>query len=773
MGTILGRITSSATAAPGAASSSSAAPPSPSEKSRDNSASSLLNNNTKMMMRVVVQLQRHDEHGIKNDVEALKQKRVEVTISISSDGSVTRGGGKYTMCSLLLQIGKLLGVQPSYAPSPRISSIFDKILEQWCLRNKNEGRNMKQISEIKDGDKLFLCCGDYSKECTGSVSSNEVEVELLDLIPKKHNIVHVSLVDASEAKAGEATGEANTGDNTNNDCSIGADSDSDSNSDIEDVTEMYQSQKARAPPEIIDLADSSSDDDDDGNESESCFWEYDKDGNMRRNHNSSLNRKANKTEAVNKSHNDADQSDSESDISREDSSIDSDSSSDIEDVTEIMMAKRKEQAQKMVDDAEEIDDDSDEECAKAEKERGKKRKKKAANSQSTAKRRKKKITESPIQVVMEEKDIPNCPGAKINPDGDGGCLGGSNNASENNDEEVDHSIKQRIVKLLNTGFHEESNEHEAKNAMKLARRLCQRYNLDQAVLLQQRGDGSLNDFSTTNDDETSALQGGIVTVKILRRKDSKPLSSFPRWHDYLVKPVCMNFQVEAFKTVVRSTPQRTGECSVTFYGIRTNAQLAAYAFKVASERIALMAATYEPPRTGTLPTRKQAAETRTARLSYALGIVNGLKRDVKEGLEKEEELRKINLRKAQSMAKSGEAYHEDSDGNSDGLGNHSTDGIDGCADSNELAGDMIPRHQSSPKEASANTAEQLNRLEKENTAHLALVDHHKKIASDVLKSKKIKVRSARNHKSISLNRKAYEKGVIDSKEIDLNQQTIE
>lgn len=42
----------------------------------------------------------------------------------------------------------------------------------------------------------------------------------------------------------------------------------------------------------------------------------------------------------------------------------------------------------------------------------------------------------------------------------------------------------------------------------------------------------------------------------------------------------------------------------------------------------------------------------------------------------------------------------------------------------------------------------------------------------IIQSKKIKVCSARKHKSISLNRKAYEKGVVDSKEIDLNQQTI-
>ena len=122
----------------------------------------------------------------------------------------------------------------------------------------------------------------------------------------------------------------------------------------------------------------------------------------------------------------------------------------------------------------------------------------------------------------------------------------------------------------------------------------------------------------------------------------------------------MNFQVEAFKEKARSKPHKEGKCLVTFHNIQTNAQLAGYSFKVASENIALMARTYEPPRNNMLPKRMQSAETRTARLSYALGIVNGLEMDVNEGLEEEEETRKSNLTKAQMAAKTGEAYDEDS-----------------------------------------------------------------------------------------------------------------
>ena len=42
----------------------------------------------------------------------------------------------------------------------------------------------------------------------------------------------------------------------------------------------------------------------------------------------------------------------------------------------------------------------------------------------------------------------------------------------------------------------------------------------------------------------------------------------------------------------------------------------------------------------------------------------------------------------------------------------------------------------------------------------------------VAQLKKSKVRSSRKLKSITLNPNAYDKGVIDSREIDLNQQAI-
>lgn len=666
-------------------------------------------------------------------------------------------GRRYAACSLLLQIGKVLGVQPSSAPSVFLSAILAEIAEKWSLRR---GGQAIRHDEIRDGDKLELFCGSYWRDERSSAPSSEGNgVDLLALIPSRFSVISVSIDDACApceekgtansgaakhvSKPVEGEGQSNKASSVHShsgvkrsilewqqieaenrkrkrtqedhgapeerkrceddheereqrevedDSCVDLCDDSDDESDIEDVTDAHVSKKTTAAsPEIIDLQDVSSDDENDIG-TESCFWEYDEFGEMKRS-------AASKQDTSTYSHGSA------GDASVASVDCGSDSSSDVEDVTDIMLAKRKEEREKMMQDAEEVDDSD----SSSDEGGGGKKKRKEARPMS-AKRKRPKVTSSPIEVAMDEKDMPMCPGAKASQESSEGDSGESNPKSD----EVDHSIKQRIVKLLNTGFHGESNEHEARNAMKLARRLMERYNLEEAMLLQERGDGSLNDFSTANGDDGSALRGGIVTVKIRHRKNSKALSSLPRWLDFLVQPVCLNFHVEAFKTVARSTARRVGTCSVTFYGIRTNAELAAYSFKVACERISLMAASYEPPRAGMLPPTKQVAETRSARLSYALGIVNGLRRDIEDGLRREEERRKADLRRAQRAAKD------------------EGDQSDSCPRSRDDHGNTCTGGKNASISDDGAT-ERLGNLERENTAHLALIDHHKKIATDVLK----------------------------------------
>ena len=515
-------------------------------------------------------------------------------------------------------------------PLSRTSSIYKSALFQDLYRKWTlhvEGR-METISKLSD-----INHGGNLILCCGdnwkqfSDADEHGEVNLLELIPSKFRMYRISLASSTPT----------------NDCE---------ESKLK-KSECRPPSSVAPAPEVIDLADCSSSDDnspgmdsDAGGGARSDFEVY---------------------------------------------SIASDDSSDIEDVTEIYLAKRNEEMKQMIDDAEEVNDTDDEGVEVKQGTSGNKRKRQSHRSPSCL-----------IEILIDEKDMPLCPGVRLDTDAD-------NEASH--DIGNNRSIKQRIVKLLNTGFHGESNEHEARNAMKLARKLMDRYNLDQAVLLQERGDGSLNDFSTANDDDGSALTGGLVTVKIINKKSKKPLSSLPRWLNYLIGTVGLNFHVDAFKSVNNGAPSSAGECSVTFYGLRANVQLAAYAYKIAGERCSQMASTYhdEPPSKKLLPTRNLAASTRTARLSYALGVVNGLHSDVKEGLRKEEAKRQEKLKRAQQRAANGEAYHHGS-----------------ASDSDEDAATEDQKVQGGGKT-------ELEHLERENTAHLALIDHHKKIAADVLK----------------------------------------
>jgi hypothetical protein len=66
----------------------------------------------------------------------------------------------------------------------------------------------------------------------------------------------------------------------------------------------------------------------------------------------------------------------------------------------------------------------------------------------------------------------------------------------------------------------------------------------------------------------------------------------------------------------------------------------------------------------------------------------------------------------------------------------------------------------------------LQTLEDENQSALVLVDHREKVAERVLKERKIKVRKGRKWQPMTFDRTSYDQGVVDAKEIDINQRAI-
>ena len=377
----------------------------------------------------------------------------------------------------------------------------------------------------------------------------------------------------------------------------------------------------------------------------------------------------------------------------------------------------------------------------------------------------KKEIEPPLEVLMKNHDIPSAPG-RSDRDSD-------NRNSEDEMEEksmlvnrtgkkqAEEEIKLRIIKLLNTGFHDQSNEHEAKNAMKLAQRLMRKHNLSQALLLKER---EMKNSQATQDDEV--LKGGMVTVEIINRKTRKPFVC-ARWILHLAHPVCDNFGVKHYYSNRRSKYFR-----MVFYGIYSNAQLAGYAFKVAAERISQMMAEYQPQKSW------QRISTKSSRLSYAIGIVEGISDDVERNLQMEKEQRKRKLERARLAESKGEAYEESDDEDFD-TGNDGA-GISLVKEESLNTNDDDSRHPAPSKErgsqskslSGADLQNRVEELEKEEQAALVLVDHNQKVAEEVLEEQGIKLSSGRKRKPIQFDNQSYRKGIEDSREIDINQRAI-
>jgi hypothetical protein len=389
------------------------------------------------------------------------------------------------------------------------------------------------------------------------------------------------------------------------------------------------------------------------------------------------------------------------------------------------------------------------------------------------KRNPKTPIEPPLQVLMQKRDIPTAPGKTDQ--------GSENKSTTNCDGEMEEKsllvdgagkkkaeqeVKNRIIKLLNTGFHDQSNEHEAKNAMKLAQRLMRKHNLSQAMLLKER-----ETKNSGSAEEEEVLKGGTVRVRIVNRKTRK-VAVMSRWIDNLVGPVKRNFGVKCY------LQRRRGyRCDVVFYGIYSNAQLAGYAFKVATERISQMMTEFQPQKCW------RNISTKSSRLSYAIGIVKGIDKDVERNLRMEEEQRKRKLERARLAESRGEAYEESDDedfGNDDGGTGISIINGDGDVGSNN--GDPLPPKHSTSSHARPSSQSRplsgidlenrVNQLEQEEQAVLVLVDHNEKVAEEVLKDNNIKLAAARKRKPIRFDQESYERGIEDSKEIDINQRAI-
>jgi hypothetical protein len=90
---------------------------------------------------------------------------------------------QYTMCSLYVQIGKLLGVRPQN----KKVSMFEEIYRGWSLSSYRGRGVIRTLNEIVDGDQLVLNCGRLYK-------SSPSTHDYLKLLPSEFKgVVKVSL----------------------------------------------------------------------------------------------------------------------------------------------------------------------------------------------------------------------------------------------------------------------------------------------------------------------------------------------------------------------------------------------------------------------------------------------------------------------------------------------------------------------------------------------------------------------------------------------------
>ena len=109
---------------------------------------------------------------------------------------------QYAMCSLYVQIGKLLGVRPRN----REKSMFEEIYRHWrlCTFRPNRGGLIRTLDDLVDGDRLTLHCGSFhksshlTKDCMKRLPSEYKDVVKVSLISPLRDCDHHASAGSSE-----------------------------------------------------------------------------------------------------------------------------------------------------------------------------------------------------------------------------------------------------------------------------------------------------------------------------------------------------------------------------------------------------------------------------------------------------------------------------------------------------------------------------------------------------------------------------------------------
>jgi hypothetical protein len=167
------------------------------------------------------------------------------------------------------------------------------------------------------------------------------------------------------------------------------------------------------------------------------------------------------------------------------------------------------------------------------------------------------------------------------------------------------SIKIRIRKMLQVGLHPGTPNEEAERSLKIAHNLLQKHNLEEMDVLDAGGiDGK------------TKMTGGMKVVELKSKSNFAPNNA--AWIEKLGGASSACFDCCYFTQVMRRS------LNYVFYGVATNAEMAAFAFSSSLNRVAHMTAAYTGVE-GSHPVNMAVA-----RANYRDGLVSGLSQAVQQ-----------------------------------------------------------------------------------------------------------------------------------------------
>ena len=306
----------------------------------------------------------------------------------------------------------------------------------------------------------------------------------------------------------------------------------------------------------------------------------------------------------------------------------------------------------------ESEDDDDDGNKKATASKEKNTKGKGKRKQGNKKTNKSKKEFKPTKEArMDPKDMPSMPGTSAEEMKDLPSFSSSSSSSTTTATDGPdgptvsgtklEKLKAKMAKIFKLGM-EATISHERNQAMQRVHKLMKKYNIKESMLVQEEG----GDFQNNK-----SLQGGMIVVQLCRTQTKEDRDNnlhvrtrMETWMTDLAHAMCSLFNVKFFNTKRQPmkqkeghrrllSSQKEGRSDITFYGINTNCQIAAFAYTVAFHTVHKNSQEFTPTAQSMawMNGKNKSANVKASRNSWRIGFINGLQEQVRAAERKKDE----------------------------------------------------------------------------------------------------------------------------------------